>query len=124
MSHGSYYVNSPTVCGKYSPDHIVALSRGGQNTISNIQPLCPRCNEAKQAKTIDYRAGNQAPPMNEIVIPEYIDEGLTALRVTGDVHRTIMIACAYTGEKPRDLIERLAQQEKERQATVQHQTTQ
>lgn len=45
-------------CGrrtKLTPDHIVPLSRGGANTIQNIQPLCLRCNLSKHAKTIDYR---------------------------------------------------------------------
>lgn len=45
-------------CGELkplSPDHIVPLSRGGANTIDNIQPLCALCNMQKATKTIDYR---------------------------------------------------------------------
>lgn len=45
-------------CGEkkdLSPDHIVPLSRGGTNSIDNIQPLCSICNIRKFTKTTDYR---------------------------------------------------------------------
>lgn len=51
-------------CGQEKPleiDHIVPLSGGGRNDISNIQPLCKPCNKHKFLRTIDYRnmkAGN------------------------------------------------------------------
>lgn len=36
-------------------DHVVALSRGGTNDITNLQPLCVSCNSSKGTATVDYR---------------------------------------------------------------------
>lgn len=47
------------VCSKKEPeiqlteDHIIALSRGGNNYIDNIQPLCRSCNSKKWNKIIN-----------------------------------------------------------------------
>ena len=41
--------------GNIEADHVIPLSKGGSNDISNRQPLCPKCNLRKSNKIIDYR---------------------------------------------------------------------
>lgn len=54
-----YYGGKCLCCGEVRPftvDHVVALSNGGTNDISNIQPLCGPCNYSKAAwHNTDYR---------------------------------------------------------------------
>lgn len=52
------YGNICLACGaqeNLTADHVIPLSCGGSNDISNIQPLCGPCNSRKHRKVIDYR---------------------------------------------------------------------
>lgn len=52
------YGNICLCCKQRKPlcaDHVIPLSKGGSNSIENIQPLCRSCNCRKHKKDTDYR---------------------------------------------------------------------
>lgn len=54
----AHYGTGCLCCGEKRPltlDHIRPLSRGGEHTADNVQPLCGPCNNHKKTRTIDYR---------------------------------------------------------------------
>ena len=55
----SHHGNACLACGRLdvllTSDHIVPLSQGGSDYISNIQPLCRSCNSSKGMQTVNYK---------------------------------------------------------------------
>lgn len=45
--------------GQIEPDHVVPLSRGGSNSITNILPSCRQCNGDKRALLLDEWAADR-----------------------------------------------------------------
>ena len=55
-------------CGSFenlSIDHVLSLSEGGNNSTSNLQTLCMRCNSSKGGSCKDYRQGDVNPTLEQ-----------------------------------------------------------
>jgi 5-methylcytosine-specific restriction endonuclease McrA len=56
-----FYGYTCLCCGRKEPeiklelDHVIPISKGGKNLVSNVQCLCASCNRRKNARHIDYR---------------------------------------------------------------------
>ncbi len=65
----SHFGNVCLACGAndVTVDHVVPLSRGGSNTLLNLQPLCRQCNSIKGESCRDYRDVRTLVQVLEIV---------------------------------------------------------
>lgn len=94
------YANRCLCCGiedvLLEADHVVPLTRGGSDDISNIQPLCGYCNRSKSAKTVDYRVDRDDFPGTRDLLGESL--GLYHLRLDelpvegADVQKLLVVA--------------------------------
>ncbi|WP_373301448.1 HNH endonuclease [Streptomyces djakartensis] len=67
------HAGSCAYCGEKTEslhqEHIVPISRGGDDSIGNLVPACPDCNLAKGDRTItEWRLGKKSPRYSTRVI--------------------------------------------------------
>jgi hypothetical protein len=69
-------------------DHVIPISRGGANTVANIQLLCGACNRAKGAK-LELTPLQCRRPAHQVVLPRTLHPELnrTGPSVVGPLHR-------------------------------------
>ncbi|MEH7456549.1 HNH endonuclease [Bacillus sp. JJ1127] len=81
------YCRKPTE--DYQLEHIVALSKGGRNTLSNITVACPSCNRSKGSKDVlSWHAFNRKiPNENMIAVIERMASrrGISMAQVTDEL---------------------------------------
>lgn len=68
----AFYGHKCVRCGRSAPevtitkDHVIPVTLGGSNDITNLQPLCKSCNSSKRQRSTDYRPS--LPPFVQYLV--------------------------------------------------------